>query len=449
MSGVHKVLFFISDFLLLNFSILAAFYLWDSSFWINDKIGIVYLLIYSNLAWLFLVIVSEPYSVTKSWTVSKTIKNQLAFIFIHLLVIASLVVFLNRNYSPIQIGFIYCIFTPLFFLYRVAVYYLRRIVNKEPIIRNFILIGRNSLSFEIRKFYLLNPEMHFRFMGYIDFETVDFPFEQVQKFCSTNEIHEIYCCTPNVASNQLHELINFGLDSLIKVKLITESGTQDQSAIQLEKYDKLPGLNIAIIPLDEFRNQFVKRIFDITFSSLFILLIMSWLVPLLTIIIKLDSKGPVFFLQDRSGKDNKSFKCMKFRTMVVNRDADTKQATVNDPRITKLGAFLRKTSIDELPQFINVFLGSMSVVGPRPHMLKHTVEYSELIDSFMGRHYVKPGITGLAQCLGYRGETKTLEEMENRVRLDRYYIENWTFWLDIKIIFLTVVSLIRGSDKAY
>ena len=135
--------------------------------------------------------------------------------------------------------------------------------------------------------------------------------------------------------------------------------------------------------------------------------------------------------------------------MVVNHDSDTLQATKNDPRITKLGQFLRKSSIDELPQFINVLLGDMSVVGPRPHMLKHTEQYSKLIEKFLGRHYVKPGITGLAQCMGYRGETKTIEDMENRVRLDRYYIENWSFWFDIKIIFLTVVSLVRGSDKAF
>lgn len=135
--------------------------------------------------------------------------------------------------------------------------------------------------------------------------------------------------------------------------------------------------------------------------------------------------------------------------MKVNADADHKQATADDPRITKLGAFLRKSSIDELPQFLNVLMGTMSVVGPRPHMLKHTEEYSKLIEKFMGRHYIKPGITGLAQCMGYRGETKNLSDMENRVQLDRYYIENWTFWLDIKIIFLTIVSLLRGSEKAY
>ncbi len=449
MSYFFKIVFFVSDFLLLNLSILSAFYFYDSSFWFTDKIGIIYLLIYSNLSWLFLVLVSAPYSVKKTWTISKTIKNHVAFIFIHLLVIASLVFFFNKYYSALQIALIYCFFTPIFFLYRVAVFYFRKIMHNKPIYRSFILIGRNELAFEVRKFYLVNSDMHYRFKGYIDFESVEFPFEKVQEFCSINEVNEIYCCAPNVAQNQLKQLINFGLDSLIQVKLIVDSGKQDQFPLQLEQYDKLPGFGMSIIPLDEFRNQFIKRAFDLAFSSVFIILVMSWLTPLLAFIIKLDSKGPIFFLQQRSGKENKPFNCMKFRTMVVNADANTKQATMNDPRITRLGQFLRRTSIDELPQFINVFLGSMSIVGPRPHMLKHTDEYSKLIEKFVGRQYVNPGITGLAQCLGYRGEIRDLADMENRVRLDRYYIENWSFWLDIKMILLTVVSLIRGSDKAF
>jgi lipopolysaccharide/colanic/teichoic acid biosynthesis glycosyltransferase len=135
--------------------------------------------------------------------------------------------------------------------------------------------------------------------------------------------------------------------------------------------------------------------------------------------------------------------------MQINSDANLKQATRGDSRITRTGSFLRKTSLDELPQFFNVFIGNMSVVGPRPHMLRHTEEYSKLIEKFLGRHYIKPGITGLAQVMGYRGETKHLFEMKNRVTLDRFYIENWSFMLDIKIVYLTIISLIRGSEKAY
>lgn len=446
MSGFHRALFFIFDFLILNISILLSFYFFYDSLLEIDKISIIYLLIYSNLAWLFLVLVSEPYSITKNWTVSKIIKNQLAFIFIHLLVATSLVVFLNREYNALQIALIYCIFTPLFFLIRVLVFYLRNVSNTTPMVKNFLLIGRNALSFEVRKFFLLNPDMHYKFRGYIDFDSSEFPIEEVQIFCSNHEIHEIFCCAPNVSDSQMQQLINFGLDSLIKVKVVFESVPP---AISLTQSDNTPGFDFAVTPLDGVWNLSIKRFFDLLFSSLFLVTVMSWLTPLIGVLIKFDSKGPIFFKQKRSGENNEPFVCLKFRTMVVNTDADTKQAEQNDPRITRLGQFLRRTSIDELPQFFNVFMGSMSVVGPRPHMLKHTIEYSKLLEAFMGRHYIKPGITGLAQCLGYRGETKNLVDMENRVRLDRYYIENWSFWLDIKIIFLTIISLIRGSEKAH
>lgn len=449
MSGFHKVFFFISDFLLLNLSIVAAFYFQNSSFWVQDRAEIIYLLIYSSLSWLFLVMVSMPYGVTKSWTVSKIIKNQLSFIFINLLVVASLVVFFNRNYSFLQIIPIYIVFTSVFFGYKVAVYYLRKVFVRAPKFKNYLIIGRNTLGFEIRKFYLLNPEAGYKFKGYFDFDTSGFPFEEVHEFCLKNEIHEIYCSAPNVEAELLQQLINFGLNSLIKVKLIVASDLNGSQAIQWEQYDRLPGLGMATLALDESRNQIIKRVFDLTFSMLFAILVLSWLLPLVGLLIKLDSKGPVFFIQKRNGQGNVPFDCLKFRTMVVNNDADSKQATKGDPRITKVGGFLRKTSLDEIPQFINVLIGNMSLIGPRPHPIKLNEKFAEKISIMMSRHYVKPGITGLAQCMGYRGETQELIDMENRVRMDRYYIENWTFWFDIKIIFLTVVSLIRGSDKAY
>jgi putative colanic acid biosysnthesis UDP-glucose lipid carrier transferase len=449
MSIVYKILFLITDFLLLNLSIVAAFYFYDSSFWITSKTGLIYLFIFSNLAWLFLILVSTPYNITKTWALSKVLKNQISFISIHLLVVGSLIVFFDHDYNVFQIVLIYIYFTPVFFLYRIGIYYLRKVFAKEPTFRNFILIGRNAASEEIRKFYLIHPDLTYRFKGYIDFDSSSFPIEAVHDFCASTEVHEIYCCVPSVSEKQLQQLVNFGLDSFIKVKLVLDSGSPDKLALQLDQYDKLPGLNIAVIRLDEPVNQFIKRLFDLVFSFLVIISIMTWLVPVMAILIRIDSRGPVFFLQKRSGKDNRPFSFIKFRTMAVNPESDTKQATANDPRVTRLGHFLRKSSLDELPQFINVFLGTMSVVGPRPHMLRHTEEYGKLIETFIGRQYVRPGITGLAQCLGYRGETQNLADMENRVRLDRYYIENWTFWLDIKVIFLTIVSLIRGSEKAY
>ena len=177
--------------------------------------------------------------------------------------------------------------------------------------------------------------------------------------------------------------------------------------------------------------------------------ILSWLVPLIGLLIKLESKGPVFFKQNRHGRNNKLFLCYKFRTMVVNQLSDTKQATKNDPRITRVGSILRKTSIDEVPQFINVFLGSMSVVGPRPHPIKLNEEFAPQIDRFFQRHAVKPGITGLAQAKGFRGETSQFNDMYGRVKLDRFYVKNWSLFLDLKIIILTIISIIKSNENAY
>ncbi len=449
MSGLFKILFFLSDVLLLNLSIFVAFYYYDSSFWAVNKVGFIYLIIYSNLAWLFLVMVSAPYGLTKGWTVSKILKNQLAFLFIHLLVIASLVIFFNKNYSPFQIVFIYLLFTPLFFGYRLLLFYFRKLTTGAIPHLNFLIIGRNTLAEEVRKFYLMNPQLGYKFKGYIDFKTAGLPFEEIRAICTSQDIHEIFCCAPSVNKAELNDLINFGLNSLIKVKLIFESPSKDQHSIQLERFDKSPGIDVATLALDESRNQILKRSFDLIFTTLFGILVLSWLIPTVGIIIKLDSRGPVFFIQQRNGMGNVPFGCIKFRTMVPNKESDEKQATMNDDRITKVGSFLRKSSIDELPQFINVLIGDMSLIGPRPHPIKLNEKFMVSIKNLMSRHYVKPGVSGLAQCMGYRGETKDLADMENRVRLDRYYIENWTFWLDIKIIFLTVVSLIRGSDKAF
>jgi putative colanic acid biosysnthesis UDP-glucose lipid carrier transferase len=449
MSSLVKLLFFLVDTCLLNVAILSGFYFNDPSFWSIQKTDVIYFIIFGNISWLFLVLVSTPYSLAKDWTVSKIVKNQLAFLLIHLLVIFSLVSFLNKRYEITQIALFYFFFTVLFFGYRIGFYYVRKFFVKPLDHKAYILIGRNALSSEIRKFYLVNPEMHYRFIGYIDFKGADFPLEEVQQICSKNDIHEIICCSPEVSKTSLQQLVQFGLDSLIKVKIMFSLGEGRSQSLELEQHDKLPGIDLSAIEIDDPRNQLLKRLFDLFFAFLFFVLILSWFIPLIAIIIKLDSRGPVFFIQQRNGERNAPFGCIKFRTMVVNNEADSRQATRNDTRITRVGKFLRKSSLDELPQFINVLLGDMSLIGPRPHPIKLNEQFLPLIGNIMSRHYVKPGITGLAQCMGYRGETSTLSDMENRVRLDRYYIENWTFWLDIKIIFLTIVSLIRGSDKAF
>lgn len=201
--------------------------------------------------------------------------------------------------------------------------------------------------------------------------------------------------------------------------------------------------------MDEPFNKFIKRGFDIILSLLVIIGVLSWLTPLLGLFIKLESKGPVFFKQKRNGLDYKEFYCYKFRSMKPNPMADLHQISKGDERVTRVGRIIRKTSMDELPQFINVLKGDMSVVGPRPHMVSHTHMYAERIDKFMVRHFIKPGITGLAQVSGFRGEVESESDIINRVKYDIFYLENWSLFLDIKIVFQTIYNAIRGEEKAY
>jgi putative colanic acid biosynthesis UDP-glucose lipid carrier transferase len=203
------------------------------------------------------------------------------------------------------------------------------------------------------------------------------------------------------------------------------------------------------IPTDEPINLFIKRIFDITFSLVVIIGVLSWLTPILGLIIKIESKGPIFFKQKRNGLDYKEFYCFKFRSMRPNPEAHLHQIKKNDPRVTRIGKIIRKTSIDELPQFINVLKGDMSVVGPRPHMVSHTHMYAEKIDKFMVRHFIKPGITGLAQVSGFRGEVEDDNFITNRVKYDIFYLENWSIIMDLRIVFKTVIDALAGDEKAY
>jgi len=448
MSVLNKVILFLVDLLLLNLSVFFYFFIQREGNAIagSDKI---YLFVFSNLAWLFLTMVSNPYNLNKGLSLSKIVKAQVAFIFIHLLVVMSLIFFFKKNYFLTSIGLMYILFILISFGSKVVIFYLRKFFIPAMQSINYILIGDNEIAREIRKYYLVNPQLGYKFKGLFELRDSNDLFEKVRSFSATNEIHEIYCCAPYMNDDTLKSLVNFGLDTLVRVKVVVASSTSASPSLQFDKYDQEPGLSIATISLDETVNKAIKRGFDLFFSIIFFVLVLSWLLPIIAILIKLESRGPAFFIQQRNGEGNRPFGCIKFRTMIVNHEADFKQATKNDSRITRIGSFLRKTSIDELPQFLNVLKGEMSLIGPRPHPIKLNEKFAPLITSLMSRHYVKPGITGLAQCMGYRGETQTLADMENRVRLDRYYIENWTFWLDIKIIFLTVISLLRGSDKAY
>jgi putative colanic acid biosynthesis UDP-glucose lipid carrier transferase len=276
--------------------------------------------------------------------------------------------------------------------------------------------------------------------------------EKVDKclsFVLENKLDEIYCATADLSDKQIRNIINFADNNLKTLKFIPDEKQILSGNVKFEYYDYIPVISSRNILQDETLNKIIKRVFDLLFSTIIIILIMSWLTPIMAVLIKLDSKGPVFFIQKRNGLNYNVFSCFKFRSMELNDQNDIDLALKNDIKITKLGKFIRKTSIDELPQFFNVLWGDMSVVGPRPHPVSHNDKYALMADKFMARHFVKPGITGLAQTKGFRGEVETDHDIINRVKYDIFYMENWSIVLDIKIIIDTIYNTLNGDEKAF
>jgi putative colanic acid biosynthesis UDP-glucose lipid carrier transferase len=268
-------------------------------------------------------------------------------------------------------------------------------------------------------------------------------------YAINNRISEIYSTISPETNTSIYDMAQTAEKSLIRFKFVPDFKFYVNRDTHLEYLDELPILSLRPEPLEDMANSIKKRVFDIVFSIIVIVCILSWLTPLLAILIKLSSRGPVFFVQWRSGKDNKQFRCIKFRSLAVNDEANTRQVTRGDTRITPLGKFLRKSNLDELPQFFNVLAGSMSIVGPRPHMLRHTETYSKILGQYMIRHFVKPGVTGWAQVNGFRGEIKREDQLRKRIEHDIWYLEHWSPWLDIRIIFLTLYVSFKGDKNAF
>tara|TARA_Y100000746_G_scaffold28251_2_gene21459 strand:+ start:14544 stop:15902 length:1359 start_codon:yes stop_codon:yes gene_type:complete len=314
--------------------------------------------------------------------------------------------------------------------------------------RRTIIIGNGAESNSLEKFFQEKTSTGYRHIKTIlpnNEEDIEKHFD----FILEEKIDEIYCSLPSLSKTQIKTIIDFAENNLKTVKFIPSFENLYSKKLKYETYDYVPVLSLRNILLEEPFNKFIKRLFDIVFSLFIIVCVLSWLTPILAVIIKSESKGTIFFRQIRNGYNFKQFYCYKFRSMKINAEADTAQATRNDKRLTRVGAFLRKTSIDELPQFFNVLAGNMSVVGPRPHMVNENEKYLKSIDKFMVRHFIKPGITGLAQVNGYRGEIEIQSDIVNRIKYDINYIENWSLLLDIKIIILTVFNSLRGEKKAY
>jgi Undecaprenyl-phosphate glucose phosphotransferase len=450
----------LGDLLLLNGAFLAA-YVTEERLPSFPQVPDSYILLHVlfNTAWIILAFSFNIYVHTtqRKRKLERVVWSIIETVSLHFLLVYTVLGALKGEtiYNKMLIWCYVTFFIGLIIWRLVFIKVLNRYRQSGANFRNVLIVGGGPVGEQIMKYILRNETTGYRFIGFLDdngdkvrhSELVLGKVNEVQKI--RQKIDEIFCALPLSASKQIQDLMKYCDNNLIRLHIVPDFRGLLNKKMDLDFFDNVPVLHIRKEPLESLLNRFIKRSFDIIFSSFIIITIFPWLFPILAIAIKLSSPGPVFFKQKRSGKNNEEFNCFKFRSMSVNKESDDKQATENDVRITLIGKILRKTNLDELPQFFNVLLGQMSVVGPRPHMLKHTKEYSKIIDKFMVRHLVKPGITGWAQVNGFRGGTPNPRYMMKRVQYDMWYVENWTLLLDIQIIFLTVYNMFKGEKNAF
>lgn len=334
--------------------------------------------------------------------------------------------------------------------------YWKRIRHRNGV----VFVGSTENNMALYNELAGDPSIGYRICGYFDTK----PNEYFPKKCPylgtpqdvipylekhRETVRSLYCCLPSRMKDEILPIIKYCENHVVRFYSVPNVRNYLYHKVHFSMMGSVPCLSLHEEPLSWIENRMLKRGFDIVFSLCFLCTLFIPILIIVSIITKITMPGPVFFRQKRNGLNGKEFYCLKFRSMKVNAQADTLQATKDDPRKTKWGDIMRKTNIDELPQFINVLLGDMSIVGPRPHMLKHTEEYSKLIDKYMVRHFVRPGITGWSQVTGFRGETKELGQMEGRIQGDIWYIEHWSFGLDLYIIYKTVANALHGEENAY
>jgi putative colanic acid biosynthesis UDP-glucose lipid carrier transferase len=333
-------------------------------------------------------------------------------------------------------------------------YYLKQ---SKSITRQVIILGFNDRAKKLAA-HLETEAINTRVIGFCEeeenvWELSGYPIlssiDKVIELSKQYDISDIYSTIAPEHNSCIFKIMEQADQCCIHFHLLPDSTLPLKHFMHVNYLGDIAVLTLRKEPLADISNKIKKRILDLIVSVLVTLFILSWLTPLLAMIILIESQGPVFFVQQRTGRNNKSFNCIKFRSMKANEHAHTQQATRDDNRVTKVGRFLRSTSLDEIPQFINVLKGEMSLIGPRPHMLKHTEDYSRLINKYMVRQFVKPGISGWAQVNGYRGEIKTLDQMKGRVECDLWYMENWNFWLDVRILCLTAFNTLKGDSHAF
>jgi len=418
----------------------------------------------SIVLWFVMSIFSKIYFEKRSNKFAEEMVQMIYHSILFIVSLSSVLFFLNLNHK-FPSKFVLVFANILTFLAILSKYAIRKKIhaylNKGIFYDQVLLVGSTKAAEEfidaVKKYYYYG----YKCIGYID------ELDQLKKECAylgnlndlhtilrTTEIDEVFIALPTGENEKIQNCIAICDGLNIKVRILPNLSEFTSSSIYINNIGLLPVVNVGDLPLDKRENRLLKRIFDIVFSLLFFILLGSFIFPILAIIIKLSSKGPIFFKQERWGLNNKRITCYKFRSMYkesseIDEEGNFQQAFKDDPRITLIGKILRKTNMDELPQFWNVLIGNMSVVWPIPHPTQLNIQSMELVDNYMLRHMVIPGITGLAQVNGCRGETRTTEDMQKRVNFDLYYIQRWNFWLDLQITIQTVINIFRGDQNAY
>lgn len=422
--------------------------------------------LHHRTTWLLMVVAFIPAAMwlrpvcdERAMQMDRLIRYALLAIATHLLVFLALLYVMGDDEMPWQVlAEFYVIFGACFLLWRIsAQWLLKRYRSRGGNLRKVVIIGCRTTAerlydemthdvgygYDVRGFYDIYCPPGFRYK-----DKYRGSLNSLTEYLNDESIDEVFYTLSGEDGAMVQSLLGLCDRKMMRFNFVPQMSPYLARNLRPENIGSVPVLGVRSSPLDNPVNTFIKRLFDLLFSGLFLLVSPVVFIPV-AIAVKISSPGPVFFRQLRTGYRGRDFYCWKFRTMRVNKQADSVQASRHDPRTTKVGEFLRRTSIDELPQFFNVFKGEMSVVGPRPHMLKHTEDYSKLLEKYMVRHFIKPGITGWAQVRGYRGQTEELWQMQRRVEHDIWYMEHWSFLLDCKIIIRTFLGMFNNDENAY
>lgn len=441
---IHLVIYLIINFFAFGLSNILIF----DHFWMDGK-SYPSLLLISGFSTIITYFLTRQNLINVTTQIPQLIWKNVEFMFLYVFFVLFYWFVVNSdNYNKEQISMFFIFYA--IFLFVSNAFYIRSLRKYKigiPCV-NTLIIGRNKFSQQFVESIQKNDWLGFNYKTIIDPE--NFSNEEFSQIILQTKTDAVFINWDEFSLNEKREqlLRNIAEEKNIKFFAISEVLVSKLIPSTYYLAGNIPYLNLFGFPLDSTFNLTLKRLFDVFFSLMFIIFIGIWLFPIIALINIIDSGFPVFFKQKRHGIDNKEFSCYKFRTMVINKDSNDKITVRNDPRITNFGKILRKSSLDELPQFLNVLKGDMSIVGPRPHMINQNNHYNQIISKYNFRHYVKPGITGLAQVDGFRGEIKCDEDMENRIQSDLYYIRNWSFGLDLMIIYRTVANMLRGDKNA-